>query len=126
MERAIKDHQEEFGKAIATAPTEHGPMVPMVKITLIRENSWKIMAYIARQQLATNGQCVSEAQVEHIHDQAEERALEGAQKNAKTVPTPQLNPTPRVLSPPCNSWWFNIERNSLKQYPTIATAHYAY
>ncbi len=94
MERTIKDHQEEFGQAIATATTEHGPMFPTVKITSIRENSWKIMAYIARQQLATGGRCVSEAQLEHIRDQAEEHTLKGAQKNTKTVPTPQHDPTP--------------------------------
>ncbi len=70
MECAIKDHQEEFGQAIATATTEQGPMFPTVKITSIRENSWKIMAYIAHQQLATDGRCISEAQLEHIRNQA--------------------------------------------------------
>ncbi len=100
MERAIKDHQEEFGQVIATATTEHGPMVPTVKITSIRENSQKIMAYIARQQLATDGRCISEAQLEHIRDQAEEHALEGAQKNVKTVPTPQRDPTPPSAQSP--------------------------
>jgi hypothetical protein len=55
MERAINDHQDEFGQAIAMATTENDPMFPKEKINPIRENSWKIMSYIARQLSATDG-----------------------------------------------------------------------
>jgi len=39
MERAIADHQEEFGQAIVKAAAEKGPMFPTGEIKLIRENS---------------------------------------------------------------------------------------
>ncbi len=55
MECAINDHQDEFGQAIAMVTTENGPMFPKEKINPIRENSWKIMSYIARQLSVTNG-----------------------------------------------------------------------
>ncbi len=55
MERAINNHQDEFGQAIVMATTENGPMFPKEKINPIRENSWKIMPYIARQLSATDG-----------------------------------------------------------------------
>jgi hypothetical protein len=55
MERAINNHQDEFGQAIAMAITENGPMFPKEKINPIRENSWKIMSYIGRQLSVTNG-----------------------------------------------------------------------
>ncbi len=58
------------------------------------------MLYIARQLSATDGQCVSEAQLKQSHDQAEERALGKAQKDAEVAPTPQDDPTlPSALSP---------------------------
>jgi hypothetical protein len=47
MQRTIYEHQDEFGQAIAIASTENGPMLPKEKINSIRENSWKIILYIA-------------------------------------------------------------------------------
>jgi hypothetical protein len=100
MERAINNHQDEFGQAIAMATTENDPMFPKEKINPIRKNSWKIMSYIARQLSTTDGQCISEAQLEQSHDQAEECALGKAQKDAEVAPTPQDEPTlPSALSP---------------------------
>ncbi len=100
MERAINDHQDEFGQAITMATTENGPMFPKEKINPIRENSWKIMSYIAHQLSATDGRCVSEAQLEQSRNQAEERALGKAQKDAEVAPTPRDDPTlPSALSP---------------------------
>ncbi len=113
MERAIKDHQEEFGQVIAKASAGQGPIFPTVGIASIRE-AIKIApkasvraeshtrSYIARQQLATGGRCASEAQLETARDQAEECASEGAQKDVETVPIQQPDPTPRALRPPCN------------------------
>jgi hypothetical protein len=75
MQCAIYKHQDEFGQAIAMASTENGPMFPKEKINSIRENSWKIMSYIASQLSTTNGRCISEDQLKQNHDQAEERAL---------------------------------------------------
>ncbi len=58
------------------------------------------MAYIALQQFESGGQCASDDQLELIQDQAEERALEGAQKNIEVAPIPQTDPTPpRAQSP---------------------------
>jgi hypothetical protein len=100
VECAINNHQDEFGQAIAMATTENGPMFPKEKINPIRENSWKIMLYIARQLSTTNGRCVSEVQLKQSRDQAEERALGKAQKDAEVAPTPQDDPTlPSSLSP---------------------------
>jgi hypothetical protein len=80
--------------------TENGPMLPEDKINPIRENSWKIMSYIARQLSAADGRRVSEAQLEQSRDQAEERALGTVQKDAKEAPTPPVDPTlPSALSP---------------------------
>ncbi len=45
MERALKDHQDEVGQAIAMVTTENGTMLPEDKIKPIRENSCKIMSY---------------------------------------------------------------------------------
>jgi hypothetical protein len=88
MEHAINDHQDEFGQAIAMATTENGPMVPKEKINPIREKSWKIMLYIARQLSATNGRCVSEAQLKQSRDQAEERTGESTKRcGGSTHPT---------------------------------------
>jgi hypothetical protein len=55
MQCAIYKHQDEFGQAIAMAFTEKGLMFPKEKINSIRENSWKIMLYIARQLSMTDG-----------------------------------------------------------------------
>ncbi len=100
MERAINDHQDEFGQAITMATTENGSMFPKEKINPIRENSWKIMSYIACQLSVTNGQCVSEAQLKQSRNQAEEHALGKAQKDVEVAPTPQDDPTlPSALSP---------------------------
>jgi hypothetical protein len=100
MEHAINNHQDEFVQAITMATTENGPMFPKEKINPIRENSWKIMSYIARQLSATDGQCISEAQLKQSRDQAEERALGKAQTDAEVAPTPQDDLTlPSALSP---------------------------
>jgi hypothetical protein len=100
MKRPINDHQGEFVQAIAMTTTENVPMFPKEKINPIRENSRRIMLYIAHQLSATNGQCVSEAQLKQSRNQAEERALGKAQKDADVAPTPHDDPTlPSALSP---------------------------
>ncbi len=100
MERAINNHKDEFGQAIAMATTENGPMFPKEKINPIQENSWKIMSYIAHQLSTTNGRCISEAQLEQSRNQAEEHALGKTKKDAEVAPTPQDDPTlPSALSP---------------------------
>jgi hypothetical protein len=71
MQRALYEHQDEFGQAIAMASTENIPMFPKEKINSIRYNSWKIMSYIACQLSTTNGRCVSEAQLKQDHNKAE-------------------------------------------------------
>ena len=92
MECAIIDHQDEFRQAIAKDTTENGPMCPEDKINPIRENSRKIMSYIALQLSVADGRCVSEAQLEHSCNQVEERALGKAQNDAELAPTPQADP----------------------------------
>jgi hypothetical protein len=67
MERAINDHQDEVGQAIAMDTTEDGPMLPKEKIEPIRENSRKIMSYIAHQLSAADGRRVSEEQLKESH-----------------------------------------------------------
>ncbi len=99
MQRAIYKHQDEFGQAIAMASKENGPMFPKEKINSIRENSRKILLYIARQLSRTNGRCISEAQLEQNRDQAEECALGQLQQHADLAPTPQDDPTPPSAPP---------------------------
>ena len=75
-------------------------MLPEEKINSIRENSRKIMSYITHQLSAADGGCVSEAQLEQLHDQAEERALGTVQTDAEELPTPPADPTlPSAPSP---------------------------
>ena len=93
MERALKDHQDEVGQAIAMVTTENGTMLPEDKIKPIRENSCKIMSYIAHQLSAADGRCVSEALLKESRDQAEVRALRTAQKDAEEAPTPPSDPS---------------------------------
>ena len=93
MERAINNHQDEVGQAIAMNTTENGPMLPEEKINPIRENSRKIMSYIAHQLSSADGRCVSEAQLKESRDQAEVRALGTVQKDAEEAPTPPADPT---------------------------------
>jgi hypothetical protein len=93
MERAIKDHQDEVGQAIAMDTTENGPTLPEEKMKPIRENSCKIMSYIAHQLSAADGRCVSEAQLKESRDQAEVRALGTVQKDAEEAPTPPSDPS---------------------------------
>jgi hypothetical protein len=81
------------------ASTENVPMFSKDKNNSIRENSWKIMLYIACQLSTTNGRCVSEAQLEQDCDQAEERALGQVQHDTKLAPTPQDDPTPPSALP---------------------------
>ena len=100
MARAINDHQDEVGQAITMDTTETGPMLPEEKIKPIRENSRKIMSYIAHQLSAVDGRCVSEAQLKESRDQAEVRALGIVQKDTEEAPTPPADPTLRsALSP---------------------------
>ena len=100
MDRVINDHQDEVGQAITMDTTENGPMLPEEKINPIRENSRKIMSYIAHQLSTANGQCVSEAQLEQLCDQAEERALGTVQTDAEEAPTLPADPTlPSAPSP---------------------------
>ena len=89
MERALKDHQDEVGHAIATNTTENDYTLPEDKIKPIRENSCKIMSYIAHQLSAADGRCVYEAQLKESRDQAEVRALRTAQyaEEAPTLPS---------------------------------------
>jgi hypothetical protein len=94
MPRAIYGHQDEFGQAITMASTENGPMFPKETINSIRENSCKIMLYIAHQLSMTDGQCISGAQLKQNHNQAEECALGQLQQDADLAPTPQDDPTP--------------------------------
>ena len=61
MERAIIDHQDEVGQAISINTTENGLTLPEEKIKPIRENSRKIMSYIAHQLSAADGRCFMEA-----------------------------------------------------------------
>ena len=91
MERAIKDHQDEVGQAIAMDTTENGPTLPEGKIKHIRENSCKIMSYIAHQLSVADGRCVSEAQLKENRNQAEVRALGTVQKDAEQNRTEQNN-----------------------------------
>jgi hypothetical protein len=99
MQHAIYEHHDEFFQAIAMASTENVPMFPKEKINSIRENSQKIMSYIARQLSTADGQCLSEAQLKQDRDQAEERALGQVQHDAKLAPTPQDDPTPLSALP---------------------------
>ncbi len=99
MQRAIYEHQDEFGQAITMASTENVPMFPKEKINSIRENSRKVMSCIARQLSTTDGRCVSEAQLKQDHDQAEERALGQVQHDVELAPTPQDDPTPLSALP---------------------------
>jgi hypothetical protein len=55
MQRGIYEHQDEFGQAITMASTENGPMFLKEKINSIRENSQKLMSYIACQMFMTDG-----------------------------------------------------------------------
>ena len=55
IERTFNDHQDEVGQAIAMDTTETSPMLPEEKIKPIRENSCKIMSYIAHQLSAADG-----------------------------------------------------------------------
>ncbi len=89
MERARKDHQDEVGHAIATNTTENDYTLPEDKIKPIRENSCKIMSYIAHQLSAADGRGVYEAQLKEGRDQAEARALRTAQyaEEAPTFPS---------------------------------------
>ena len=93
MERAIKDHQDEVGQAISINATENGPTLPEEKIKPIRENSRKIMSYIAHQLSSADGRCVTEAQLKESRDQADARALGTAQKDADAAPTPPSDPS---------------------------------
>jgi hypothetical protein len=93
MECAIKDHQDEVGQAISINATENGPTLPDEKIKHIRENSRKIMSYIAHQLSSADGRCVTEAQLKESRNQAEVRALGRAQKDADAAPTPPSDPS---------------------------------
>jgi hypothetical protein len=99
MQHAIYKHQDEFGQAITMASTENIPMFPKEKINSIRENSQKIMSYIACQLSTTDGQCIFAAQLEQDRDQAEEHALGQVQHDAELAPTPQDDPTPPSTVP---------------------------
>jgi hypothetical protein len=99
MQCAIYKHQDEFGQAIPMASTENVPMFPKEQINSIRENSWKIMSYIAHQLSTTDGRWVSEAQLEQVHNQAEESALGKVQHDAELAPTLQDDPTPPSAFP---------------------------
>jgi hypothetical protein len=99
MQRTIYEHQDEFGQAIAMASTESSTMFLKEKINSIREKSWKIMSYIARQLSTTNGRCVSEAQLEQDRGQAEECALGQVQHDVKLAPTQQDDSTPPSALP---------------------------
>ena len=100
MERTINDLQDEVGQAIAMDTTESGPMLPEENIKPIRENSCKIMSYIAHQLSAADGRCISEVKLKESRDQAELRALGTVQKDAEEAPTPPADPTLRsALSP---------------------------
>ena len=84
---------DEVGQAIAMDTTETGPVLPEGKIKPIRENSCKIMSYIAHQLLSADGRGVSEVQLKESRDQAEERAIATVQKEAEEAPTPPVEPT---------------------------------
>jgi hypothetical protein len=92
MERAIVDHQDEVGQAIAT-DTPNNPSILEEKIKPIRENSRKIMSYIAHQLSSADGRHVSEAQLKENRDQAEERALGTVQEKAEKAPPRPDDPT---------------------------------
>jgi hypothetical protein len=89
MERALKDHQDEVGHAIATNTSENDYTLPEDRIKPIRENSSKIMSYIAHQLSAADGRGVYEAKLKGSRDQAEARALRTAQyaEEAPTFPS---------------------------------------
>jgi len=95
MERVLKEHQDEVGQAIATNTAENGPTLPEDKIKHIRENSCKIMSYIAHQFSVADGQLVSEAQLKESRVQAEARALRTAQ-HAEEAPI--LPSEPNLIS----------------------------
>jgi hypothetical protein len=92
MDRALKDHQEEVSQAIALDTTVNGFSPPEEKVKPIRDNSLKIMSYIAHQLLAADGRCITEAQLKESLDQAEVRALRTAQHEAVVAPTLTIDP----------------------------------
>jgi hypothetical protein len=99
MERALKDHQDEVGQAIATETAENGSTLPEDKIKPIRDNSCKIMSYIAHQLSAADGRCVSEALLKESRDQAEVRALRTAQHAEEALTLPSDPSLISALSP---------------------------
>jgi hypothetical protein len=95
MKRALKDHQDEVGHTIAMNTAENDYTLPEDKIQPIRENTCKIMSYIAHQLSAADGRDVSEAQLKESRDQAEARALRTAQ-HAEEAPI--LPSDPNLIS----------------------------
>jgi hypothetical protein len=95
MERLLKEYQDEVGQAFATNTAENGPTLPEDKIKHLRENSCKIMSYIAHQLSAADGRFVSEAQLKESRVQAEARALRTAQ-HAEEAPI--LPSEPNLIS----------------------------
>ncbi len=100
LDRALKDHQEEVSQVIAVDTTVNDFSLPEEKVNPIRDNSRKIMSYIAHQLLAADGRCITEAQLKESRDQAEVRALRTAQHDAVDAPTLTIDPLRiSVLSP---------------------------